>query len=332
MKLSKPVLFLALLIIAVAIFKISYLPLPFYWDEAWVYGPAVHAMYNHGLSLLPDAVPPELSRGHPLLFHFTAALWMTIFGKSVLALHVFALLVALLFLVVVFYFGKKVFTQQTGAVAALLIAVQSIYLAQSGLLLPELFLSLWIIVAAGFYLQEKYWWYALTASFALLTKETGITIIGSVILFDLIKRRKFDFRIVLLPLLPWLVFLILQKNYHGWFFFPEHIGYLNFSIAHIADIMENYFSLIFIYYGRNVILFTTLIALLVVLFRKKLKDTFPDAMSNKGLLLLFIFMVAFIVFGGINFYSDRYSIALLAPFLLCSSYILERCVQKKAVY
>jgi hypothetical protein len=324
---------IALLAIVVVI-KFNYLSLPFYWDEAWVYGPAVHALYNHGLSLFPDALTPELSRGHPLLFHFTAAMWMTVFGKSVFSLHVFALLIALLFMVAVFNFGKTVFSPETGIVTAAVGSIQSIFLAQSGMLLPEIFLSLWILLSIGLYLRKKYWLYALTAACALMTKETGITLIASVLVFDLIIRRKFDRQLAILfvPLLPWFIFLLFQKYYNGWYFFPEHIGYLNFSIAHIGDIMENYFSLIFIYYGRNLILFTTLFAIVFVLIRKQWRKFFINATSNHGLLLFGIFMLVFIVFGGINFYSDRNTIALLAPFILCCVYLIEKCIQRKAVY
>ena len=61
------------------IFKLPHLSLPYYSDEAWSYIPAIHMMETNGLSMLPDALPPDVSRGHPLLFYFLGALWMRVF-------------------------------------------------------------------------------------------------------------------------------------------------------------------------------------------------------------------------------------------------------------
>ena len=40
------------------------------WDEIWVYAPALTEMAEIGPTLLPGVLDAELSRGHPLLFHF----------------------------------------------------------------------------------------------------------------------------------------------------------------------------------------------------------------------------------------------------------------------
>src|SRR5436190_472897 len=84
------------LVIGMVAFKWSYLSLPFFWDEAWPYSTAVHAMYNHGISLIPGSISPSISRGHPLLFYCMAAAWMKLFGTSVFAIHLFALLISVL--------------------------------------------------------------------------------------------------------------------------------------------------------------------------------------------------------------------------------------------
>jgi len=333
MKLYWQALFLLFLLAAVVILKFNHVSLPFYWDEAWAYGPAVYEMYHHGLSLLPDALPTDLSRGHPLLFHFSAALWMKIFGTGVFSLHCFAMAIALSLLVVIFQFAKYFLSIQTALMASLLMGVQSLFLAQASLLLPEMFLSLWIIVSLLFYLKGKYALYAISASCAMLTKETAVTLLLTVVCFHLIfqKKKTFNSLLLIVPFIPWIIFTLLQKHYHGWYFFPEHIGFLNFSIVHIADIMENYFSLIFIYYGRNIIFFTALAALIFVIIRKQWKNIFSNEISMQTFILLCVFMAVFICFGGINFYSDRYALPLLAPFLLCTSFVVVNCIRKKAV-
>ena len=81
---------LLLVLLVFVIFKIPHLFYPYYWDESWPYAPAIREMLHHGISLMPDAVNPELSRGHPLFFHAIAALWMKIFGSSHFAMHSFS--------------------------------------------------------------------------------------------------------------------------------------------------------------------------------------------------------------------------------------------------
>src|SRR6188508_3339693 len=84
-------------------FKLQHLPLPYFWDEAWVYAPAVNHLYQHKLSLLPDAMPVDLSRGHPPLFHFLAACWQKLFGASIPSTPAFAVTVSVALLSVLFY-------------------------------------------------------------------------------------------------------------------------------------------------------------------------------------------------------------------------------------
>src|SRR5580704_9697985 len=94
------VLFLVLIVFAVC--KLPHLHYAYYWDESWPYAVAIKTMYYHGISLMPNAIDPELSRGHPLFFHAIAALWMNIFGASHVSMHSFALLISLLLLVTLY--------------------------------------------------------------------------------------------------------------------------------------------------------------------------------------------------------------------------------------
>jgi hypothetical protein len=62
----------------------------FFWDEAWGYAPALKSMAQAGPSLLPGSISTDLSRGHPLLFHFLGGVWIKIFGETNLSLHAYA--------------------------------------------------------------------------------------------------------------------------------------------------------------------------------------------------------------------------------------------------
>ena len=62
---------LIVVLVVLVMFKIPHILVPFYWDESWPYVPAIKEMYRNGISLLPGAIDPNLSRGHPL-FLFSA--------------------------------------------------------------------------------------------------------------------------------------------------------------------------------------------------------------------------------------------------------------------
>ena len=65
---------IGIIILVLIIFKSQVIALPYFGDEAFPYSIAVRTLLKSDLSLMPTAIPPELSRGHPLVFHFLAAL------------------------------------------------------------------------------------------------------------------------------------------------------------------------------------------------------------------------------------------------------------------
>ena len=63
----------ALMLLLFLLYKLPFMALPYYYDEAWPYAVAIRTVHANGLSLLPTALDPELSRGHPVMFHFLGA-------------------------------------------------------------------------------------------------------------------------------------------------------------------------------------------------------------------------------------------------------------------
>ncbi len=253
-----------LLIVGVFIFfKLPHLPLPYFWDEAWVYAPAVSHLYHHQLSMLPDAMPVDLSRGHPLLFHFLAASWQKIFGASITSAHAFALFVSVMLLSVLFYLGNKI-SGIVGLSVVILLCLQPVFISQSGLLLPEVMVSLWILLSPVFYLNENKIGFVFSATCLLLTKEPGIIFlfaIGVWILVEHLSLRKqqqfslkklaMDIIIVVLPVLFASSFFIIQKMQHGWFFYPEHISYIEFDWKHFKELFHAAHQYVFEKHARE---------------------------------------------------------------------------------
>ena len=223
----------ALICFFFVLIKLPFLNLPYFWDEAWVYAPAVFDMYENGPSLSPNSIDPELSRGHPILFHFLAVCWMTLFGTSFSAVHAFSVFLSVLLLWTVYKLGSQVASKQVGFWCAAIFALQPIFIQQAGFLLPEVQLSLFVALTILFYLQKRHWLFILSATAMLLTKETGILIlamIGFLELFqfsrdkDFSKKRVFEFLSIGVPVVLTSVYFLVQYNQFGWFMFPEHMS------------------------------------------------------------------------------------------------------------
>ena len=235
---------LALLVIVLVAFKWKSLDLPLYWDEAWVYGPAVRAMDTNGLSLLPNTIGTELSRGHPLLFHFMAALWTGCFGATNTSLHAFALTLSIALLITIFHVGKYLGSPLIGLAAVFITGSNEIFLAQTSILLPEIALALFSLLAVWAFITNKWIAYVFTATCALLVKESAIVLIIAAFCWNLVSyildrgknglSRPLKWSLVALaPILPGVLFLLYQKITYGWYFFPVHLGLISWDIKDI---------------------------------------------------------------------------------------------------
>ncbi len=216
---------LLVVLIIFTVYKIHHLSYPYYWDESWPYAPAVADMYKHGISLLPGAVNPELSRGHPLLFHAMAASWGKLFGMSHVSMHSFGLLISLLFLVVIYECMLRLFSFRAAIMSLLLVCTQVLFIVQSSYLLLEMLVALLAFVSIYAYINKQYLLTAISLSALFYTKESGL-ILGFVLGMDaLIEFRNSnkttwlsDARRILsigIPCSLMLLFFLLQKHING---------------------------------------------------------------------------------------------------------------------
>jgi 4-amino-4-deoxy-L-arabinose transferase-like glycosyltransferase len=309
-------------IIVFFITKIPYLQLPFYWDEAWVYGPAVRKMAMTGISLAPDALPVDLTRGHPLLFHVLNASWIRVFGNTLFSVHIFNLLIACTLVFVIYLFGKKYYSEPVGTAAAYVLFLQPVFLSQSTLVLPEVMLGLFCLLALYFFLQDKYPGYLLFASAALLTKETGLAVVATCGLFFLItgySKNKFRWPYwaglikTALPVLPLFIYLFLQKKMYGWFLFPEHIGYMTFDLGEFwSKFIGRYLTFTVLLQGRNLLFFAMIISILWLIYKKQ------KIGNMQVILALLLFIIIYSLIGAVNFFSKRYILCIIPTFIILS--------------
>ena len=268
-----------LIIIGFIVVKIPHLTLPHYWDESWSYATAVQLMYENGPTLIPGSVDVDATRGHPLLFYAEIAAWMKIFGPTLLSKHSFALLISTLLLIALYEVTYRFYNIRAAILATVLLASQIFFFVQSSMLLPEVLVALLIFISIYCFVCEKYAALALALSLLFLTKESGLilgltlgcTFIGMVFSNAYLRENKIKTFIALgVSALVIMSFFIIQKLQYGWFFFPEHIGLLDYNLNDFSSRFQNALFVVFI--GEMRQWFWIILALLTVLYTIKKRD------------------------------------------------------------
>ena len=252
-----------LMLCVFAILKTGDLNTPYFWDELGVYVPGALAMKDNGtIGLLPSSLEPLYSRGHPLVFVFSQAAWFNLVGDTVVEGHVFSLLLGLITLGVFYICTADLFGKAVALFSSVLLAFQPMFFAMSGVILPEMMLTLFTIPAIWGLIRRRWLIYIVSASLAIMTKELAIIIPALALLvagWDAVADRKiFSLRTLtacfsaLFPLLVYGGFLLIQKKQNGWYFFPEHMGYLRLDSS-LIDQGWNIFRDMFIRQGKLII-------------------------------------------------------------------------------
>lgn len=311
---------LFLLIIGLVLLKLEVMTLPFFWDEAWSYLPAIREMAAKGPSLLPGSINAEFYRGHPMLFYFLSSLWIKIFGYSMPIAHLFPLLISIILLLSVYFITYSWTTSYfTAFVATLLLFIQPMFLAQSTFLLCEVLLGLFFLWAFWFYFKSKWIGFGIFMVAALLTKESAYCLVPAFLLIALLQwilkeiNTQFFLKLTAYILLLFIIgfsFFIIQKIKLGWFFFPLHTSMIDLN--EIGSKFKLSIKILFIEQGRGYIFLLTFITTLLSLnFIKSEFTKFKYILIFS--LLLFVF--GNMLFASINFLSTRYLLPVL-PFLI----------------
>jgi len=269
------VAYLAILVFVIA--KLPHLQAAFYWDESWVYAPAIFLMYAHGPSLLPNSIPAEYSRGHPLLYQAACALWMDIFGKSNFSMHCFALAVSVILAITVYVTIRKLFGPRAALIAVVLLLFNVPFYAQSSFLLTDIALGLFALLAIFSYSRDRFVITAIALTLGMYTKESGLVVCGVLGLDALLgavgrrasaKTKVFRILSVFVPLIALAGFFLLQKTELGYYLFPGHLAIINTGFSYTcAHIFQSFTHLLIYEHGFlnfAVLLVLTIAAVLAV--------------------------------------------------------------------
>lgn len=242
-------------IISWSVLRIFYLDFAFYWDEAWVYAPALRVMSELGPSILPDAIPEFYSRGHPLLFHFLGGIWLKIFGTSYISFHSYALSISILFLFATYSALKEWSNEKVALISVILLSFNKTFFAEASTVQPEVMVALFTILSLKYFFSNKNALYVLSASLLILTKESGIILPMAIAIYHLAnvlfikksnnyKEAAKQLIIILLPLLTFIIFLLTTYLYKGWFLFPEHTDMIVWEARYAIDRIKELLKLI----------------------------------------------------------------------------------------
>lgn len=326
--------FLGLCLLGFWIYKFRDLGLAYFWDELGVYGRAAVYLHDHTLGLLPAHLPPELSRGHPLLLMFTYGALFRVFGASPLVAHLFSMCMATGLILSVFWIARSHWNSAVGLAAAVLLIVQPLFLAQSTLLLPELPLALLCLWSMHFFASKRYLWAGMGLSLAIFVKETALVlevVLGVMLLVEWLRSRpslKAALSGVLALAIPVFLyggFLLIQKRQNGWYFFPLHEHHVNFNWLSMKDKLRDYLQFIFIEQGRFALSVLLSLWLALRLFEKRQPRFVSSLAWTFGL-----FGIGILIFSAGNFFMKRYLLCLLPPFAILTSRALYELVREQA--
>ena len=277
--------------------------------------------------MLPGSIPLYFSKGHPLFFYFLASLWMKfIAGDSLIMMRLFPLMVSLIALVVFHRFAKRHTNLLLANIAVVLLSLQPLFLAQASLLLPEILLFILFMMCFDSYLSRNYGYYAFFGSLMMLTKETGavfIMVFGLAYLvenYPIWNTRVFwlDLLLLSVPGLVYLVFLLLHYLAFGVFFYAEHLDYITVDGTKMLYKFNSATYMLFLAQGRNVIFFTAILVLTLLLFRKQ------NIAYKRFLLISGSIIIPFLIFTILNFFTYRYVLPVMGIVLLGSLAIIQQ--------
>lgn len=315
------ILFIACIILF-CICKFPALHLPYFWDELGVYARASLYLSDHHLSILPAALPPELSRGHPLLFYFFHALSMRLFNDSVLTAHLTALFISCLFLISLYLLLKK----ETGAWSALaivlLLMLQPLFYTQSVFVLPEVSLALFIWLSIYAFKKERYISYTIFSSLAILIKETAVIIPVVCFAYLLLNLKRntqpvsslFKKQYLSLLISPaiFLIFICIQKLQNGWYFFPYHTGAIQTNVSIITTQFSSYSHFLFLEQGRIYLTFGALFIFLLANIVNSINPLF--SFFNRLIFSCIILTLLFLFYEKAELFLLFFIISLLLLF------------------
>jgi hypothetical protein len=360
---------LTVLVLVFVLLKWSSLSLPFFWDEAWSYIPAIVAMESAGPCFWPGCIDPDLYRGHPLFFYFISSAWMKLAGGSLFSMHAFMLCLACLTVRMCYLLSLEVMPATMALITAGVLIMQQAFFVQASYVLPEMLLGLLLLSALLHYSKGNRWYCVIYLSLLVMTKEIGLLIAFVFAVFHVVTQQGSFKRPywLAIPLLLGTVFYVSQKIRFGWYFYPLHIDLAGVSLSSLYSKANIIFSFLFVDQGRffvslgalsaisyflwaqkkasivivlislSLIISTTLyisiawgaLMGLAYLFYGVRQFKSTAGVESAVLPLMLILLLSGVLFSSANFLMLRYVLYILPLVLILTMYILHNTIEHK---
>lgn len=312
---SAPFALVSLAITAILL-KLPTLDTPAYWDEmAWLR--QAHWLWeNSPHNAIPGFHHPAEFFGHPPGLHLILATLGEVFGVSLTTAHALiagfaALGVCATFLLTRYWYGVR-----TAWLAAVLLLLSPVYLAQAGMFLADLPITALGVLATYFCVKDRYAPYAVCASCMVLLKETAIVLVVALILYRFVvlnpirQAQPRDVALYSIPLAIIGAFFVLQKAMTGQFFAIYDFDFQLFRLT--PGVVRYKFVLItkWLFIDQFRFIFSALIVL----------NLLVNAKARRRELWLFVFVVVLSGYSfSVLFYLPRYLLPVLPLFYILAA-------------
>jgi dolichyl-phosphate-mannose-protein mannosyltransferase len=186
-----PLLSLAALTVCL---KLPTLTTPAYWDEMGWTNQAHWLSGQNLLRALPGLRPASMFWGHPPGLHLTLAVLWKLVEPSIWGAHLLIACFAALGVCGTFLLARLLHDTRTAWVAALLLLLSPLYLAQSGMFLADVPVAALGVLSAYLALRNRYGPYLVCASYMVLVKETSIALVVALVIYLCLRARPLDRR------------------------------------------------------------------------------------------------------------------------------------------
>ena len=171
--------FLALLLLV----KLNTLQAPFHWDALGFVIQSAEAIHDHGIIISRTG-----STGHPPLFMLILTLIWAVFGKGILVSHLLNIVIGALGLTLLFFFAHRLYGLHTALVATILLFFCQTFFTQVGIVYLEIAVMTAAISVVYAYVTDRYWLYLISAVVMCLVKESALVVLGSICLYEIIRK------------------------------------------------------------------------------------------------------------------------------------------------
>lgn len=325
--------FAAAAIIIFLFLKVSYLTMPFFWDEIVVYALPAQELYEKGLLHAHPSFRSNyaLFFGHPPAHSFTLAILFKLFEATPFVARAFSLFCSTLGLFSIYAIVGKLTRAWLGFLALVLLAFDQNYFFQSSQVLADVLMMGLIPLLIYLSLTSRFYLYVLVGSYLVLVKESSLIVIVAVPLAQLLagcKLSKKELIAYATPLLVLILFFVNEKIFTGKFSNWPEIG--NNSVKSIS---EYFYNLIFqcgymITSRLNRSRFAVVIVSgLIYLVGAKIYAhlNHKKFQNPPWVLWCALFTIAFLFLGTalIPNVNEHYFLPLIAPLLIAAFYFLH---------